>query len=101
MDDFLEIDVKETSSARLMEYVRDLKDNSNHHSLVAKIRKELVVRAMKENALSQRQVVKALTQSRDKRLWTGIAEEWCATIGLTKEDFLRIARGKTIDPSRR
>ena len=101
MAEFLEFDFEKTSTEQLLEYVDELKENPNHHVLVARIRKELVLRAMKGSGLSSRQIVKALTQSRDKRTWGVIADEWAGVLALTKPEFLRIASGKTVDPSRR
>ena len=94
MAGFLEIDLKTTSSERLVDYLRDLGENPNHSELVGKIRKELILRGMKEKKLNVPQIVRVLVRGSDKRIWPHIAHEWAGSLDLTEFEFLRIAGGK-------
>ena len=88
-----DIDVKSLSDRRLVEISMEL-DGSEHKELVEALRRELVER-LEAKGISKQEMVKriALGVPRGRR-FNEIAKAWAGILGLSVEEFKRIADAK-------
>ena len=87
------INVKSLSDRRLVEIAMDL-DGSEHKELVESLRRELVER-LKAKGITKQEMVKriALGVPRGRR-FNELAKAWAGILGLSLEEFKRIADAK-------
>ena len=87
------IDVKTLSTNEIVKLLRQL-DGSKHKEVILDLRRELVKRARDEGA-SDETIIRTLTRSvpRGSSL-NAVAKEWASVLGLTEEEFKRIANAK-------
>ncbi len=87
------IDVKSLSDRRLVEIAMEL-DDSEHEELVEALRRELVER-LEAKGITKQEMVKriALSVPRGRR-FNEIAKAWAGILGLSVEEFKRIADAK-------
>ena len=87
------IDVKSLSDRRLVEIAMEL-DGSEHQELVKALRRELVER-LEAKGITKQEMIKriALGVPRGRR-FNEIAKAWAGILGLSLEEFKRIADAK-------
>ena len=87
------IDVKSLSDRRLVEIAMEL-DGSEHKELVESLRRELVGR-LEAKGITKQEMVKriALGVPRGRR-FNEIAKTWAGILGMSLEEFKRIADAK-------
>ena len=88
----LEIDVKSCSTQQLVELARQLR-GSSHNTVLRDIQRELVERARTAGRTNQ-QIVDALIMGMTETERKAIAKEWCAALGVSEEEFKRLANVK-------
>ncbi|MCY4612414.1 MAG: hypothetical protein OXB94_02175 [Nitrospira sp.] len=87
------IDVKSCSEQGLVELLRQVKGSQNENAEL-EIKTELVQRA-KDRGLTNSQIINSLIgQIPPGRQRNGIAKEWAKPLGLTVEEFKRLASGE-------
>jgi len=87
------IDVKSLSTTEIVKLLRQL-DQSEYKEVVLDLRRELVKRARDEGA-GDETIIRTLTRGvpRGTRL-NAVAKEWAIVLGLSVEEFKRIANAK-------
>jgi len=87
------VDVGSLSEDQLVEMLDLLKD-SKHKQIQLAIRHELIIRA-KKIGLTDRQIIDSLLRGVPTGIkWNNIASDWAGAIGLTIQEFKRLASGK-------
>ena len=87
------IDVKSCSTPELVEVLKQL-EGSEHSDTQIGIRSELVLRA-RNRGLNTSQIIDSLIgQVPRGRERNNIAKEWAESLGITVEEFKRLASGK-------
>jgi len=87
------IDVKSLSTQEIVKLLRQL-DESEYKEVILDLRRELVKRARDEGA-SGATIIRTLTRGvpRGMKL-NAVAKEWASVLGLSVEEFKRIANAK-------
>lgn len=84
------IDVKSCSSEQLVELLEQL-EGSQHRSQVLEIQRELIERARKSGRTNQ-QLIDGLTRRlTTKKERAKMAQKWSAALGISEEEFKRMA----------
>ena len=94
MADFLQFDPHLLSDRSLQEMIHKLSGSEAHQEKLRECQREQISRAMKNNGLTLKQIVRVLAGQTTRERRRSIAKEWAPLLGISESDFLKIAEFK-------